>query len=272
MRRIRSAVLLALALTASTLSFTASPAQAAGESFEMVSVNTTGCASGNFGMTVLRSNLDGSPYTVRTVVRVDRKVYMNEAATISVTGESGWNLFNNFTYGTVPNPGTWPIPEDTLMRIDFTLERPVGTVLYSWRTVVNSCNEGSVIYNGVPADDEDGNYVPIVRDECPGLPATTLDGCPQRSLTLAYEAPRKRLVGWLVADGFPVLFSGKKVTLWKVKAGPDQKIVTLRTSKAGNFSLPKPSKGTYYVTSPRLAKPGVYEIPKITSATVKVRR
>lgn len=122
---------------------------AAGETFEVISVNTLGCNSGNFGMTVERANLDGGTYTVRTVVTVNNLIYMNENASISVNGLSGWNIFNNFTYGPVPNPGTYPIPSDQVMRLDFTLERPVGTILYAWTLVVDGCNTGNIIYNGL---------------------------------------------------------------------------------------------------------------------------
>jgi len=124
---------------------------AVGESFQVISVNTTGCNSGNFGMTVQRANLDGGSYTVHTVVTVGGLIYMNEAATISVNGTSGWNVFNNFTYGSVPNQGTYPIPSGQQMQLDFTLERPVGTVLYAWRLVVDGCNTGNIISNGAPS-------------------------------------------------------------------------------------------------------------------------
>jgi hypothetical protein len=120
------------------------------ESFQVVSVNTLGCNSGNFGMTVLRSNLDGGSYIVRTVVTVGGLVYMNEQASISINGTSGWNIFNNFTYGAVPNPGTYPIPAGQEMRLDFTLERPKGTILYSWVLIVTGCDTGGIIYNGLP--------------------------------------------------------------------------------------------------------------------------
>jgi hypothetical protein len=123
-------------------------AYAQGETFQVVSVNTTGCNSGEFGMTVERANLDGGTYTVRTVVTVLDLVYMNEAASISVNGLSGWNVFNNFTYGPVPNPGTYPIPMDQQMRLDFTLERPVGSILYAWTLIVDGCNTGNIIHNG----------------------------------------------------------------------------------------------------------------------------
>jgi hypothetical protein len=122
---------------------------AVGETFQVISVNTTGCNSGQFGMTVQRANLDGGTYIVHTVVTVGGLIYMNEAASISVNGLSGWNIFNNFTYGAVPNPGTYPI-RGTDDALDFTLERPIGTILYAWRLVVDGCDTGNIIYNGVP--------------------------------------------------------------------------------------------------------------------------
>ncbi|MFN8450451.1 MAG: hypothetical protein U0521_18170 [Anaerolineae bacterium] len=81
---------------------------------------------------------------------------MNEAATISINGLSGWNIFNNFTYGAVPNPGTYPIPSGQLMTLDFTLERPIGTILFRWQLVVDGRDTGNIIFNGIlspePAD------------------------------------------------------------------------------------------------------------------------
>jgi len=120
------------------------------ESFQVISVDTLGCNSGDFGMTVLRSNLNGSTYTVRTVVTVGALIYMNESASISVNGLSGWNIFNNFTYGAVPNPGTYPIPSGQQMRLDFTLELPTGNILYRWTLIVDGCNTGNILFNGVP--------------------------------------------------------------------------------------------------------------------------
>ncbi|MBK8027074.1 MAG: hypothetical protein IPK19_38230 [Chloroflexi bacterium] len=125
-----------------------SSALAAGETFQVISVNTTGCSSGQFGMTVERANLDGGTYYVNTVVTVGELIYMNELASISVNGLSGWNIFDNFTYGPVPNPGTYPIPAGQTMRLDFTLERPVGTALFNWTLIVDGCDTGNVLYNG----------------------------------------------------------------------------------------------------------------------------
>jgi hypothetical protein len=124
----------------------ASPAEAQ-ETFQVLSVDTTGCNSGNFGMTVQRANLDGGTYTVRTVVTVAGDIYMNEAATISVNGNSGWSVFDNFSYGPVPNQGTYPIPSGETMTLDFTLERPQGTILYAWRLIVDGCDTGNILFN-----------------------------------------------------------------------------------------------------------------------------
>lgn len=130
----------------------ASSSARAQESFQVLSVDTLGCDSGQFGMTVLRSNLDGGTYTVHTQVTDGPFIYMNEAASISINGTSSWNIFNNFTYGAVPNPGTYPIPAGQTLRLDFDLERPIGTILYSWTLVVDGCDTGNILYNGPTAN------------------------------------------------------------------------------------------------------------------------
>jgi hypothetical protein len=126
-----------------------STAVAVGETFEVISVDTLGCNSGNFGMTVERANLDGGSYTLRTLVTVGGLTYMNEQATITINGLTGWNIFDNFNYSAVSNPGTYPIPSGQEMRLDFTLERPKGTVLYAWTLIVDGCDTGNILYNGL---------------------------------------------------------------------------------------------------------------------------
>jgi hypothetical protein len=120
------------------------------EHFDVVSVNTAGCNNGNFAMTVRRANLDGGTYTVRTRVQVGTQLFMNESASVSVVGESGWSVFDNFSYGLVPNRGTFPIDSTGNMRLDFTLERPKGIILSSWRLIVDSCATGNVLYSAGP--------------------------------------------------------------------------------------------------------------------------
>jgi hypothetical protein len=140
-------------------------AQAQSATFEVIAVNTTGCSSGQFSMFVERAGLDGGDaYIVRTVVTVGGLIYMNEQAAVSVNGLSGWNVFNNFTYGAVPNPGTYPIPSNQKMRVDFTLERPKGAILYAWRLIVDGCNTGNILYNGLFSHydvDADGETSPL---------------------------------------------------------------------------------------------------------------
>lgn len=245
----------------------AAPGYAAGETFKVLNVTGTGCNSGNFAMLVDRANLDGGSYTLHTVARAGGKIYMNENATISILGQSGWNLFNNFSYGAVPNPGTWPIPENTQLRIDFTIERPVGTVLYAWRLVVHGCNTGTVLYNGPAAGDKDKDLVPVPADKCPKLSATSPDGCPARSLTIAWDGSGHRLFGWLSAKGFPKLYSRRSVTIWKARKGPDKRVAKVRTTKRGNYALARAlATGYYYATSGKVGP-----VSKETSLAVRVR-
>lgn len=257
-----------LIAVAAGLLWGASPAYAAGETFQVLRINNTvSCVHGGFGMLVERTNLDGGVYTVRTVARAGGKIYMNEAATNSTNGTGGWNLFNSFTYGAVSNPGTWPIPAGKQLRMDFTLERPMGTVLYSWTTVVDGCNTGKILYNARPSADKDKDFVPVPQDRCPKLSAGTLDGCPARSLTIAYDAGADRFFGWLYAKGFPNLFAHRAVTVWKVRAGPDKKVGRARASRRGNYALASADpKGTYYATSAAVGK-----VPKETSLKLRVR-
>jgi hypothetical protein len=217
------------------------------QTFKVQSVNTTGCTSGAFGLSVVRAGLDGSPYTVHTVVTVGGQIYMNEAASVSTNTVSGWNLFNNFTYGAVPNPGTWPIPQNTQVRIDFKLERPVGTVLHAWTTVVTSCNAGSIQYNGPGTD------LPL-RD---------------RTLTIGYAGDR--FIGWLYAKGAPKLHSHRVVTIWKVRPGPDLRIGRVTTTTRGNFALRRERRrGVYYAVAGALKVPGAGFAVKETSINLRL--
>jgi hypothetical protein len=258
-----------LALTAATVAglAVAAPGYAAGETFKVLKVNTTGCNSGNFGMTVERANLDGGSYTVRTVARAGGKIYMNENASISVNGESGWNLFNNFTYGAVPNPGTWPIPQNTQLRLDFTIERPMGTILWGWTTVVHGCNTGTILYNGTTSADKDKDLIPVPTDKCPKIKATTANGCPARSLTIAYDGAGHRFIGWLYAKGFPSLFARRAVTIWKVRPGADLRVARTRTTSRGNYAVARAHiAGRYYAVSGAIGA-----VPKETSLTLRLR-
>lgn len=273
MLRRGSAGIVTLLLALAPLALVASPARAAGETFEVLSVNTTGCTSGAFGMTVERAGLDGGNYVVRTQVTVDGLSYMNESATISVNGNSSWNVFDTFTYGAVPNQGTYPIPQNKQMRLQFTLERPTGTILYDWTLVVDGCNSGNVLFNGLTASDADLDLVATPQDKCGTLPAATTNGCPLRARSLTMGRTADRLTGWLFAEGFPKFHARKKVTIWKVRPGPDQLVTKVTTNKQGAFTMAaKPKRGRYYATAPGLILPLFGEVTADRSMTVKVRR
>jgi hypothetical protein len=253
---------------------TAPTARAAGESFKVISVDTTGCDSGNFGMTVERANLDGGSYTVRTVASAAGLIYMNEAASISVNGLSGWNIFNNFTYGAVPNPGTMPIPQNKQLRIDFTLERPMGTVLFGWTVVVDGCNTGNILYNLRTSRDKDKDLVPTPQDKCPTLRATRPNGCPlrERSLTMAYDRQGDEFFGWLFAEGRAKLHSRRPVTIWKVRPGADKRVGQVTTSSVGFYHFAwNGQTGVYYGTSPAVIVASAGQALKDTSLNVRVR-
>lgn len=270
----RLARIITLALCATTLSALASPpAHAAGEAFRVLAVQTTGCTSGAFGMLVDRTNLDGGTYNVRTVVTVGEEIYMNENATISVNGQSGWNLFDNFTYGAVPNPGTWPIPQNTQLRINVTLERPVGTVLFDWTTVVDACNTGTILYNGRTSVDVDQDMVTTVADQCPTIYGDAANGCPQftRTLTLKYAAGGQKFKGKLKAAGAPALQQAQVVTIWKVRPGPDKRVGRATTAGNGGFSVAKKAKpGKYYASAGSVLVPATGAATEVTTTKLKL--
>jgi hypothetical protein len=252
----------------------AAPGYAAGETFKVLSVATTGCANGNFSLMVERANLDGGAYTVHTVVTIDGLIYMSEGASISVNGTTGWSLLNNFSYGAVPNPGTWPMPANRQLRIDFTLERPTGTILHAWTTVADGCNTGALEYNRLTSDDLDKDLVAIPTDHCPTVAAATANGCPvlARTLTIAYDTKAHRFFGWLYAKGYPKLYSHRAVTIWKVRPGPDKRIGRVRTTTRGNYALARVrQRGVYYATAAARLLPASGFAPTEKSLNLRLR-
>jgi len=236
----------------------AAPSLAAGEAFQVQSVKTTGCASSVYTMNMLKTNFDGGLYGVRTMATVDGLVYMNESATAGGNGPATWSLFNLFSYGAVPNPGTWPIPPARPLRVDITLERPLGTVLYAWTLVTAGCDSATILYNGLTSLDADKDLLPFPADRCPTVAATTANGCPvlERTLTIAYERAAHRFFGWLVAEGHPKLYAGRKVLIWKVRPGPDKLVGRTWTTKRGNWILVHSRvRGVYYATTGALLLP-----------------
>jgi hypothetical protein len=265
MRRL-SAIVVTSVCAASLSVVSAAPAHAVGETFKVLKVSTLGCASGNFGMLVERTNLDGGTYIVRTVVTVAGKVYMNEQASISTNGQTGWSLFDNITYGPVDNKGVWPMPQNSQVRMSFTVERPKGTVLHAWSTVVDACNTGTMLFNGETSADVDQDLVTSVSDTCPELYGEAADGCPvfTRSLGLKYVDGKFR--GKLKAPGAPALRTGQKIIVWKVRPGPDKRLGRTVTSTRGSYALAKTGKpGKYYATAAAVLIASAGRAPEVVS-------
>ena len=117
--------------------------------FQPTAVTGTGCTSGAFDFSITLTGFDGGAYNIRTVATSGGLTYMNENASFGALsdGVRSWSLFDIFSYGPVASPGTWPIPAGQPVTIDFSVERPLGTVLSSWRTVIDGCDTGVITSN-----------------------------------------------------------------------------------------------------------------------------
>jgi hypothetical protein len=258
-----------LPLVASLLWVGAAPSQAAGPSWIITGVNSTGCADNAWDFDVNFSGFDGNAggYIAHTTVTAGGLVYMNEEVVDPGNGDETWSLYADDSYG--PTTGTYPIPSGTQMKAVFSLEKPKGTVLSSWTVIARKCDSGTLLYN---AADLDLDTVADGSDGCPSLAAATASGCPLRDRTLTLSAKRhpNRVVGVLSAPGFPALSVGRTVTIWKVRPGPDKKIATRITNSLGKFKA-RVGTGRYYSTSPGFIAPASGEALADISNRARVR-
>ena len=264
---------LLLALVASLLWLSAPPSHAAGGRWYVISVDAVGCNSFDWHLTVRYEGFEPGTYTGHTQVISDDKVYMNEQVN-STFGDATdpWELGQDFGYGAVANPGTWPIAPGKPMKVVLTMEQPKGTVLSSWTMVAKSCDSSTLLYNGPTAADLDEDYLATPADLCPALKAFRSNGCPlwDRTLTLKTRHAPKRVVGRLYAAGHPTLYAGRTVTVWRVRPGPDRKIATRTTSSLGTFKV-RVGKGRYYATAPGLVAAAAGQVNADRSSTVRIR-
>jgi hypothetical protein len=258
---------------AGLLSIGAVPAQAAGEQISVGEVKTVGCLDGQYTFALVVAGQDGAGgYRVHTTVTVERKVYMNEDATSPASGYDTWGLFDDsFNYGSVSNPGTWPIPAGHQMQVRISLERPKGTVLSSWTMVAESCDSPTRLYNGPTSADLDEDFLVAPTDKCPHLKSFRANGCPlrDRTLTLNDKYGPRRVVGKLYSPGYPLLYAGRTVKIWKKRTGPDLKVATRTTSSLGTFKA-RVGKGRYYATSKGVIVASAGQVTADTSTTVRV--
>lgn len=277
MRRITRITLTPLsAVLASALAIASPPpAHAAGETFTVSALESTGCASGQFYFTAAFAGLDGGPaYTVHTVVTAGGLIYMNEAAVGPTNGPTSWGLFDNFGYGAVPNRGTWPIPAGVPMQVDVTLERPMGgPPLHRWRTVVDGCTTGNILYNNEASLDTDGDLLAVPADQCPGAASPTPNGCPQiaRQLTLKYKTKAQQFRGQ-IKSAAAALGNTQQVTIYRKRPGADKKIGRTKTDGNGRFRLTRsPGRGTYYAVALAVIDPNAGQTADVASKTVRLR-
>lgn len=265
---LKKSCLFLLPLVLSLLWTGAAPSRAAGAAWTVTSVDVVGCSSGDWDLTVVFSGVDGGTYVPHTTVTSGGLVYMNEDGSFApVDGaEEHWGLYADDSYG--PVTATYPIPSGQPMEVTFSLERPKGTVVFSWSMVARSCDSSALLLS---APDLDQDLVANAVDRCPALKAPTTNGCPlrDRTLTLTARYCPKRLAGRLYAAGYPALYVGRTVTIWKVRPGPDRKIATRTTNSLGRFKVPV-GKGRYYATSRGLIVPTTGQVVAATSSIVRL--
>lgn len=260
--------LVLLPLVAGMLWVGTAPSHAAGESWSVTGINTTGCAPFTWDLEVTFAGMDDAGgYHAHTVVSSGGLVYMNEDAGSPANWSTTWGLYPSTSYG--PTTGTYPIPDGQPMKVVLSIERPKGTVLSSWTLITASCSSATILYN---AADLDQDTVTDAQDRCPRLRAATVNGCPLRgrTLTLTARYGPKRVVGWLHAAGHPALHAGRPVTIWKVLPGPDRKVATRTTGPYGGFRA-RVGTGRYYATSPGLVVPTAGQATADRSAGTRVR-
>jgi Laminin B (Domain IV) len=92
-----------------------------------------------------------------------------------------------------------------------------------------------------------------------------------RKLSLTYKRSAKAFTGKLTAADFGCV-PGQKVTVFRMRGGPDAKIGTARTAHTGVFKVRDRGKpGTYYATVRAAAVPGAGNCQAAKSPNVRVR-
>lgn len=107
-----------------------------------ISVDRLGCTDGAFSLNRMGSGYDGGQYAVRTKTTIGGVIYQNNAFFSNLA--NGPSTSQVIVTGAV---GVWPMPQNQPMTIERSIERPAGTVLTTWRTIVDGCNTGNITFN-----------------------------------------------------------------------------------------------------------------------------
>ncbi len=126
--------------------FLAAASAQAQPSWTVVSLNTTGCNSGNIGFTTLLSGVT-FPTTLHfhTLVDSGGLRYMDEDAGTpgGGNGNYGWHLYQSSSGG--PITGTWPIPPGQPITVTFDLmDGPGGPVVSEEVITLTQCDGGVI--------------------------------------------------------------------------------------------------------------------------------
>lgn len=118
-----------------------------GEEWSIDSVTAFGCDTGNILLGVTFSGLDGvGPYDQQTIAAVAGETYMNQLGNfVNVDGSYGWGIFSDSSGG--PIDGTYPMPNDTNVDMQFILYDPTDTAVWQCNVVMDACNTGNMISN-----------------------------------------------------------------------------------------------------------------------------
>lgn len=121
--------------------------------FKFYELTDTSCEAGDMRMAIRLVNLPEDTY-IHTVVDAGGLRYMNEQFTFEgmiISHDQNWGLFDNDDGGTFsPRTGTWPIPNNTPLTINFFLRDAFdGAILYQRDVTISQCNGGEVTDNEI---------------------------------------------------------------------------------------------------------------------------
>ena len=117
------------------------------EEWSIDSVTAFGCDDDAISLGVTFSGLDGvGPYDQQTIAVVAGETYMNQLGNfVNIDGSYGWGIFSDSTGG--PIDGTYPMPNDTNVDMQFILYDPTDTAVWQCDVVMDACNSGNIISN-----------------------------------------------------------------------------------------------------------------------------